>query len=216
MNLQFEIERAFSGKAFARPLFYSVPEGLRFELSESGGMIEQFLVALRKSTAVCADVFHDDCQPVVCLRVHSGTNRFAHRALLQTLRTLGIGIPAERSIWIEPIDPEEWFCENQPEYWLNIAFETPASQLQAFLWCAMARDFGVIRPTLHCSVYLFNLQDRVMVFPYDDRGMDIVGPNRDLLSRLYQRHNAWLLDHDRPAMDAVYADLATVSGNAQP
>ncbi|BBP70507.1 hypothetical protein PHLH6_25110 [Pseudomonas sp. Seg1] len=213
MNLQHEIERIFSGKAFARPLFYSVAQGLRFELAESGGMIERFLMALRKAEAVCGDVFTGHSELVVCLRTHSGSNRFAHRPSLQTLRTLGIDIPATRSLWDEPIDSEDWFDENQPEYWLNIAFTVPAAQLQTFLWCALARDFAAIEPTLHCAVYLFNLTDRVMVFPYDDRGMDVVGPNKALLSDLYHRHNAWLLDYDRAAMDSAFAGAAVVSSN---
>jgi len=57
MNLELEIERVFGGKAFVRPLFYSYPGGLRFALSETGGVIEQFLSALQKSTKICSDVF---------------------------------------------------------------------------------------------------------------------------------------------------------------
>lgn len=48
VNLQIEVERIFGCNTFARPLFYSYPGGLRFELSESG-VIDQFLTALRKA-----------------------------------------------------------------------------------------------------------------------------------------------------------------------
>lgn len=206
MNLQVEIERIFGGKAFARPLYYSYPGALRFELSESGGVIEQFLTALRKSTKICGDVFLDETALVACLRIHSGSNRFVHRAAIQALRSAGIDIPAERSVWSEEIDPEEWCFESEPECWINIAFEAPASLLQAFLWCALAKDFGGIKPNPSCAVYLFNLQRRVMVFPYDDRGMDVAGPNKDLLSQLYHQHNTYLLDYDRYAMDTTFAE----------
>ncbi|WP_065261280.1 DUF3885 domain-containing protein [Pseudomonas bananamidigenes] len=205
MNLHLEIERIFTDQAFARPLFYSRPGGLRFELSETGGMIEQFLLALRKSTEICTDIFSDEPTLVTCLRFHSGGQRFAHRALLQSVRSAGIEIPAERSIWSERTDPDDWFCESEPEYWINLAFEVPARMLQALLWCALATDFGAIAPNPRCAIYLFNLKAGVMVFPYDDRGMDVVGPNKDLLSRLYHRHHAYLLDYDRPAMDADFA-----------
>jgi hypothetical protein len=204
LNLQLEIDKVFSGQAFARPLFYAVPEGLRFQLSESGAVIDQFLLALRKSAMICSDVFSGESECSVCLRIHSGNNRFAHRTLLRTLQTLGFAIPAERSVWSEQIDPADWFCESAPEHWVHIAFKAPVSLLETLLWCALAKDFGVITPALHCAVYLFNLKARVMVLPYDDRGMDVVGPNKALLGALYRRHNAWLLDHDRPAMDAVF------------
>lgn len=52
MNLQCAIDRIFEGKAFTRPLFYSLPGGLRFSLSETGSSIEQFLLALRKAAAI--------------------------------------------------------------------------------------------------------------------------------------------------------------------
>jgi hypothetical protein len=204
MNLRTEIEQTFAGKAFARPLFYSYPGGLRFELSETGGIVEQFLTAIRKSLDICADIFVDAPALLVCLRIYSGSNRFAHRATIRALRSAGIDIPAERTVWSEEIDPEEWCCEGEPEYWINVAFEAPVTQLQAFLWCALAKDFGEIQPNPQCDFYLFNLQRQVMVFPYDDRGMDVVGPNRDLLSQLYGRHNDYLLDYDRGAMDDTF------------
>ncbi|SEO18482.1 DUF3885 domain-containing protein [Pseudomonas sp. ok266] len=205
MNLRDQIERTFQGKAFARPLFYSCPGGLRFELSETGGIIEQFLTALRKSTTICSDIFSDAATFVACLRTHSGNHGFTHRAAIRAFRSAGIDIPPERSIWSEEIDVEEWYCEEEPEYWINIAFEAPITSLQAFLWCALTKDFGAIEPNPHCDVYLFNLPKQVMVFPYDDRGMDVVGPNAPLLSQLYERHNQYLLDYDRSAMDATFA-----------
>ncbi|MBY8934850.1 DUF3885 domain-containing protein [Pseudomonas fluorescens] len=208
MNLRDKIERTFQGKAFARPLFYSCPGGLRFELSETGGIIEQFLTALRKSTTICSDIFADAETFVVCLRTHSGSHGFMHRAAIRAFRSAGIDIPPERSIWSEEIDVEEWYCEEEPEYWINIAFEAPITSVQAFLWCALAKDFGAIEPNPHCDVYLFNLPKQVMVLPYDDRGMDVVGLNAPLLSQLYERHNQYLLDYDRSAMDVTFAGVS--------
>lgn len=46
-----------------------------------------------------------------------------------------------------------------------------------------------------------------MVWPYNDRGMDIVGPNHKLLSYLYGKFNDYLLDHDRDVMDTVFAKM---------
>ncbi|MEQ4512514.1 MAG: DUF3885 domain-containing protein [Dickeya sp.] len=44
----------------------------------------------------------------------------------------------------------------------------------------------------------------VQLFPYDDRGMDVIGDNPSQLSDLYQRFNHYLLDNDRPLMDRYY------------
>ena len=54
------------------------------------------------------------------------------------------------------------------------------------------------------DIYLFNLDKDVMVFPYDDRGMDIAGPNKQFLKQQYQQFGHYLLEYDREAMHAVF------------
>lgn len=205
MDLQIEIERIFGCNTFARPLFYSYPGGLRFELSEPGGVIDQFLTALRKATRICNDIFRGEDELVVCLRAYSNGSHFIHRPELRALRSAGIPIPSMRSIWREDIAADEWYSEDQPEYWINVAFKLPISRLETLLWGALAKDLAPIQPQFNCALYLFNLPQRVMVFPYDDRGMDVVGPNRTLLRQLYCQHQKYLLDYDRAEMDSTFA-----------
>lgn len=45
-----------------------------------------------------------------------------------------------------------------------------------------------------------------MALPYDDRGMDVVGPNKALLSVLYNKHYQYLLEHDRAEIDATFGE----------
>ncbi len=202
--MRSEIERVFEGKAFMRPLFYSYPGGLRFELSEGGSAIERFLLALRKAATICADIFPANRPMVVCLRAIAKPNHFAHRELLSELRGAGISFPRARCLWLEAASPDDDFDYEDNVSWLHVAFEAPASLLQNFLWCAFATDFGSIRPHPRCNIYLFNLNSRVMVWPYDDRGMDVVGPNHMLLSHLYVKHHQNLLDHDRQTIAATF------------
>jgi hypothetical protein len=119
--------------------------------------------------------------------------------MLSQLHAAGISFPHSRCLWIEQVLDED-IGEEDKLFWLNVAFEAPISLLQNLLWCALTVDFGSIRPRPRCDVYLFSLEDRVMVFPYDDRGMDVVGPNHTLLAKLYQKHNQYLLDYDRHNM----------------
>jgi hypothetical protein len=80
------------------------------------------------------------------------------------------------------------------QLWHDIAFKAPTEYLINALWCAFSSDFGCIEPNPMADIYLFNLDKEVMVWPYDDRGMDIVGP-----------FEHYLLDYDREAMDAVFS-----------
>ncbi len=198
-----KIAGRFEGKAFLRPLFYSYPGGLRFELAEGASAIERFLVALRKATTICADIFPEDTPIVACLRAYAGGSGFAHRHTLMELRNAGIRIPREREVWVDTHTPSVPDGASE-ESWINVAFEAPRALLPNLLWCALAADFGHIRPHPLCSVYLFNLDAGIMTLPYDDRGMDVVGPNHAALAALYFKHRPLLLDYDRVAMAATF------------
>jgi len=204
MRLRSEIERVFGGHAFHRPLFYGYPGGLRFELSEGGAAIDQLLLAIRKAREICGAIF-DDQRPIVsCLRMRADSSALAHRRVLRELRAAGIKIPRAKCIWLEAVPPDERCDDEVEEFWVNVAFEAPTEVLQCLLWCAFAGDLGSIRPRPACAIYLFELAKAVMVFPYDDRGMDVVGPNHALLSELYRRFNSYLLDYDRAAMERSF------------
>lgn len=198
MSLCREIETKFDGKAFQRPLFYAYPQGLRFELSEGGSAIEQFLCALRKALAICSDIFDLNGTLVVCIRFWSNASLFACRAVIAELHSAGIEFPQKRCVWSEPVEDKSFADATSPARWVNIAFEIPTTLLQNLLWCALATDFGNIRPRPGCLVYLIDLKKEILVFPYDDRGMDVVGPNKALLSTLYVKHTHDLLDYVRP------------------
>lgn len=200
--LRQAIERTFDGKAFLRPLFYRYPGGLRFRLSEGGAILEQFLSALATCRAICSEIFDTEGSLTACIRVAAEPGRFAYREVMAELRAAGVRIPAARVLWQGSTgNPNEAPDE---EDWIHLAFQAPLSQLTGLLWCAMAADFGNIRPRPNCCIYLFHLEHRVMVWPYDDRGMDVAGPNQDFLAQLYRNHQPHLLDHDRATMDATF------------
>ncbi len=172
-------------------------------------MLEQFLLAMRKATEICSDIFPDQEPMTVCLRSHTRSNPFSHREILSNLNAAGIVIPKTREIWLEPIDEQDWFEESQPEWWLNVAFKASQTLIQSFLWCALTKDFGTVRPNPGCMVYLFNLKSELMVWAYDDRGMDVVGSNKTVLEELYNKHSSYLLDYDRAVMDATFVKSDT-------
>jgi hypothetical protein len=39
---------------------------------------------------------------------------------------------------------------------------------------------------------------------YDDRGLDVIGQDRDALSSMYHNFNGWLLDYDRRRMERTF------------
>lgn len=198
------ITQIFGPEACGNALFYRVPGGLRFELSEGGAPLDQVLTAIRKATDVLEFVFSERETVLICLRRFMGTNPFSLRRPFRELASAGVSIPAQREIWLEDVPLDDRWDENVEEWTAFVAFEFPLVRIQNLLWCAFATDFGPFRPNPHCSVYFVDVERRLLVHPYDDRGMDIIGPNSELLSQVYVRFNSMLLDYDRSTMDETF------------
>ncbi len=209
MDLRKEIESAFGGALFERPLFYSYPGGLRFALSAGETSIAQFLVALEKAQVIAGDVFPAAETFTLCLRAHGRGRGWECRDLLRDIRRLGIAMPSERALWVELLDVAEWHDDNEPMSAVTLAFQLPGELLRNVLWGALAQDLAIM-PRLPCAAYLLNLRTGVALFPYDDRGMDVVGPNAAVLKGLYARRHAWLLPYDLPLMEETFGAPAAV------
>jgi len=205
MDIRSQINSIFDGKAFKRPLFYNCEGGLRFELSEGGTYLNQFLTAHKKGMEVCDEIFSSEEVITVCVRIFGGKSLASRMSVVKKLSEAGLFPEGAKEHWTE-ID-EEW--EGDEDYldkrWHYIAFEAPKERLVNSLWCALSTDFGYIEPNPSAIIYLFNLQSKLMIFPYDDRGMDVVGVNNDQLKELYNKFNHYLLDYDREAMDVTFS-----------
>ena len=199
-----QIEVVFEGKAFLQPLFYNYEGGLRFELSEPGSYTHQFRTALNKSLEICEAVFGPAPALVTCLKMFMAGSAFTSRHALRKLNALGIHIPKQREVWTNPSDDEDLLPGDTPVYWVTIAFPIDMSMLEPLLWSACAKDFP-IEPKAPCSIYLMDLARGVMALPYDDRGVDIVGPNHALLSEIFTTYRHYLLGYDMDTMRATFA-----------
>jgi len=89
------------GNPYRGALFYNFPGGLRFELSGGGSPLDQVLVALRKATIVCDDVFAGEELILLHLQTFAPLSRFQLRTKIRELRLAGIGVPKVRDIWLE-------------------------------------------------------------------------------------------------------------------
>lgn len=204
MDLRREIEATFGPKLFELPLFYRYPDGLRFELAEGGTAIEQFLSAHRKALSVARTVFRGSDRFVVCLRLRTPQRGRARcRQLLHELRAAQIPLPRSRALWADLPRPHHELHAEEPQDDLTLAFPASTDRLSNVLWCALAGELG-ISPRLQCAVFLINLHARIAMLPYDDRGMDVVGPNQSMLRQLFTRHHALLLPHDLPRMQRSF------------
>jgi hypothetical protein len=209
MSLHLPVTRealygAFGADAFALACFYANEPALRFELSRDGHRLEQFAQAWDRARPIVDHAFGDSAELVVVLSSFDGGSPMAARTLFRSLRALGVRMGRPRAWWTEP-HADEWTRE--PETRRFVAFTSGREALHRLLWGALAADLG-IRPRLDGQLFVADPARGIVVHPYDDRGMDLVGPNRVLLADLYHRFNDALLDYDRARMDGFFASAA--------
>ncbi len=204
-KLRSEALQIFGENAFTTALFYQYEGALRFELSGEGSRFDQFLQALRRSEELVEDIFSETDDLHVCISGFFENSIFATRPVLSALAKCEIKIPETRDIWGEPynVDLGE---EDGSWYRASLCFSVDKQEIRKFLWGALSADLD-IKPALMAKVYLYSPAKKVLVHPYDDRGMDVIGSNPDLMKDLYRRYNDWLLEYDRKAMDAIYSPV---------
>lgn len=197
MSLKEAIEARLGAKAFLRPTFYCNPGGLRFELSKGGSAVEQFLTAHRKAHAICSEVFKTTQSFTVCLSTYLYKPALSFRDDLRRLKRAGIRIPRTKEMWVSRSAEDEAAL-------LHTAFVADRTLLDNFLWCALAVDLNIEPCPNLSAIRLINMEQAVLVHPYDDRGMDVVGSDRELLAQLYSKFKVDLLDYDRATMNATF------------
>ena len=195
------LHRTFGPSAFDLPCFYANQPALRFELSQYGQRLDLFEQAWDRARPIVDHALGDSSALVAVLSRFGDGVPMHSRELFRSLRACGVRVGRPRAWWTEP------YADGEPEPRLFVAFACEREAVRHLLWGALAHDIG-IRPRLEAMVHFADPARGIVIHPYDDRGMDIVGPNHALLAELYHRFNEDLLDYDRERMDAFFASPA--------
>lgn len=60
------------------------------------------------------------------------------------------------------------------------------------------------------EVYFVNIDKKIILHMYDDRGLDIISSNLETLAPIYVEHNDWILNYDRKQIDKVFGEKKTL------
>jgi hypothetical protein len=204
------MDAAFGWRAFPDALFYHAPFGLRFEL---GGDIAaeplRFMQALDRAKAVAAALFSgsDTLTAIVSIYGQRRATR-RHSIAMQQLAGIGFSHPFGPAVKVPQNDQDyiDHFGCDLFRYWYAAPFSNDEASISALLWASVAHEMD-IQPKARWidTIHIADLQNRLALTVYDDRGMDVIGPSGPLLSSLYRKFNPWLLDYDRAAMDAKFS-----------
>lgn len=110
--------------------------------------------------------------------------------------------------WRAPFNP----TENDPEApelcWRAFDLKGERILRDTLIWNSIACEMPV-EPKAAVHSFLVDFERGLMIDVYDDRGMDVFATDPLAVLPVYQEFNSWLLDYDRPRMDAVMKPLMT-------
>jgi hypothetical protein len=202
-------------RPFYRPLaFY-----LRFEL---GGEIfrnvhepvPRFIQAFDRARAVADAVFRSSTalwaicgipgedHPNIAARNRAYSKRFA------ALHSLGFKIPGSPTTptWTAPHPHYVDDPEIAEFSWRAFDLTGERALRDALIWNSIAYEME-IRPKSPIDSFLVDYEHGLMLHIYDDRGLDVFATDPMTVLSVYQEFNDWLLDYDRPRIDAMMKPL---------
>lgn len=189
--------QVFGPDALGHAVFYRHAPALRFELAGGETTLDRFSQAYDRARAVTARAFEKSGPVTVVLGSYVVDGKLNRRSVLQAARTCRVEVPSHRDYALQP----PAVGSDTPERSL-IAFEVAREVLPRLLWGALAQELG-IRPRLLGDLYLADPTGGLLLHPYDDRGMDVIG-NHGRLAALEQEFRPWLLAYDVDRMTGFF------------
>lgn len=184
MSIRKKIEDEFGENALNYALFFKYETALRFELSEGKSYIEMFVSAYKKAEKILESAFQGSEKITVCLAYYGEATILDNLSSLKGIEDCQITIEDYES-W------EKHDSENESQR-VFVAFEINKEELTKILWGVLATELG-ITPQIGCDPYFIDFKNKILANPYDDRGMDIIGENKQLLQELYNKYHEYLL-----------------------
>ena len=125
-----------------------------------------------------------------------------HRAAFDLLEDIGVSTFQFECRWMDQPYPSQEESTDE-ELWEHRAISVTWDQADILIWSQIAHDIGVT-PQAPIVSKLLDVERDVVVYPYDDRGMDITALSPAPLLELYSRFDTWLLDSDRLRMSEAF------------
>jgi len=201
-----EIEAAFGWREFPGAMFYEAPFALRFELGEQRETkLLCFIEALYRARTLASALFAGSVKLKAIVSIvgeQRATSR--HSAALRQLRELGFRHPFGPATKVPQHDHDHIaaFGGDVFRHWRCASFDKDDASMSALLWASAAKEMAIAPKARWIdTIHIVDLDNRLALTAYDDRGLDMVAPSADYLLPLHRKFDAWLLDYDRAEMN---------------
>lgn len=200
VEIRNKIEKIFGEESLEHAIFYNQDSGLRFELSNSGSYIKMFTTAFNKATEILNSIIGEGEELYVCISFPNQGTLLSNISVFRELKNCQITVPRKKYDAWQKYYPDDEFTNT------FMAYKISPDEIHKYLWGALGSELG-IEPTFNCKIYFINFKDKILAHPYDDRGMDLIGPNKTLLKKIYETYQSYLLEYDIDKMKEYYSAL---------
>ncbi|WP_430913509.1 DUF3885 domain-containing protein [Methylobacterium sp. sgz302541] len=200
---------AFGWQGFPEALFYGADNALRFELAgdaQDGPL--RLLRAMDRARVITSEIFASSETLTAIVNHYDGRKR-TRRGAVSFKKLAEIGF---HNSFVGPDRVPQYdessiskFGEDLYCYWYTADFCRSERSMTALLWAAFARDIPVSPKVRWLErIYIADIARKIVIHPYDSRGMDVIAAENEVLVPLYERLGSWLLPYDRESMDAKF------------
>lgn len=197
------------------PVFYNCPIGLRFEISDPWGDDESF-AHFEKAYQKVSDIYNDLQTGFDILRIdiHLDAEDSKEQQLADKQESLHVicsttGLPSpseEREIGITLDSGKgEMIPLLQVECYWNL--KQLSFHIKDLLMQIILADFpphGGGNSQFESSVFFFDTNNDLMFHLYDDRGLDLVAKDKNVLYPFYKKYNPWIVGYDRTRIEEIF------------
>ncbi|SEJ36010.1 protein of unknown function [Dyadobacter sp. SG02] len=188
------------------PLFYNWNHGLRFDLQEGDTSTDEYFKEVtRRASIIFQTAFSRSDNVYLVLidwkykrrKIRFGNFTFKQ---INKLRKAEVYYSKEKGLYYPGDDYDVAVVKLTSD---RISFEN--------IFTAIGHsDFPPRQPRLDNSrssnkeVYFVNIERKLILQMYDDRGLDIIATDKETLRSIYERHNDLILRYDRDRIDKQF------------
>jgi hypothetical protein len=183
-------------------IFYDCKYALRFDLHDNDGVKYlnakgediYFTKGLNRAKELFCEIFYDCTELYFIYR--SDKIKFSDKIFsnISALNKNEIGIFSENGIYEKDLKTSL----------AVIKLDIHRINYENILKSINNTDFPSRRPRTNGEVYFIHVKNEIIFNMYDDRGLDIIGTNKEAIEPFYIKYNKWLLDYDREKMDEIF------------
>lgn len=183
-------------------LFYQFQHALRFELGIGSNRLSQTISAFDRSRMITKSlIFPDFRETYAVFRTtnEAGAKRQNQRFFKTLKNYMKLARTDINHCGVTPYPDDSDLCC----HWYAVKLREQ-SDIDSLLWFPASAEMG-FEPQLWANIYLLNRNKKILIHPYDDRGMDVISMDKATLLPLYHQYNEWLLDYDRARMVETFS-----------